>query len=262
MNRQARLNALLELLGSRGGVEVREAAAELHVSPATVRRDLDALAEQQLLLRTRGGAVPTHVNYALPIPYRQGARPRHRTAVARRAAAMIEPGAVVGLSGGTTTTEIARHLARRPEFGDPAADPALVLVTNALNIAHELAVRPQIRTVVTGGVAHARSFELSGTFAETVLAQLTLDIAFIGAEGVSVAAGASVRSEEEAAVNALMARQARRAWVVADSAKLGTRHFARIGGPELFDGLLTDTAVEPKTAREFDDAGLPVTRCP
>lgn len=261
MKRHERLNTLLDILGEKGGLEVEEAAAALGVSAATTRRDLDALAEQQLLIRTRGGAVPGHVNYDLPVRYRQGARAEGRAAVARAAAGMVPSGSVVGLSGGTTTTEIARALARRPEFGETATEPNLTVVTNALNIANELAIRPQIKTVVTGGVAHARSFELSGTFAETVLGRLHLDIAFIGVNGISPTEGATVHSEEEASVNALMARRAQRAFVVADASKIGTRCFARIGGGELFDGFLTDSSSASEAVAEFDRSSLAVTVC-
>jgi len=69
MRKYARLNALLELLAERGELNVDEAAAELSVSPATIRRDLDTLAEQQLLTRTHGGAVPNATAYDLPRRY-------------------------------------------------------------------------------------------------------------------------------------------------------------------------------------------------
>lgn len=258
MKRHERMNALLELLGERRRLEVDEAATELEVSAATMRRDMDALADQQLLIRTRGGAVLGAVAYDLPIRYKHGHHAEEKRAVAEAAAKLVERGDVVGLSGGTTTTEIARALATKPEFAEVGHQPQLTIVTNSLNIANELAVRPQIKIVVTGGVAHSRSFELSGPFSELVLQQVSVDIAFIGANGIDPATGATVHDEAEARINRLMAERASRAVVVADSSKLGTRCFARVGGADVFDTLLTDGGLPDAARHEFGERGLRV----
>lgn len=262
MKRHERMNALLHLLGERGRLGVDEAAGVLEVSAATVRRDMDALAEQQLLTRTRGGAALSSVAYDLPIRYRSGHLARQKRAMADTAARMAAPGDTVGLSGGTTTTEIARALATRPEFADPGPAPGLTVVTNSLNIAHELAVRPQIKTVLTGGVAHSHSFELTGPFSESVLRQISMDIAFIGANGVDPRWGVTVHDEAEAGINRLMAERAARAVVAADSSKTGTRCFALIGGAELFGTLLTDDGIPSLVQEEFTTSGLDVTVAP
>ncbi|MER7397401.1 DeoR/GlpR family DNA-binding transcription regulator [Streptomyces sp. NPDC000151] len=258
MKRHERMNALLELLGERGRVDVDEAATALEVSAATMRRDMDALAEQQLLTRTRGGAVLSSVAYDLPIRYKHAHRAAEKEAVARAAAELVGRGDVVGLSGGTTTTEIARTLATRPEFAEAGPHPHLTVVTNSLNIANELAVRPQIKIVLTGGVAQSRSFELVGPFSELVLRQISVDIAFIGANGMDPQMGATVHDEAEARVNRLMAERSRRAVVVADSSKIGARCFARIGDADVFDTFITDDRAEESVRKEFTDRGLRV----
>lgn len=258
MKRHERMNALLELLGERGRLDVDEAATSLEVSAATMRRDMDTLAEQQLLRRTRGGAVLSTVTYDLPIRYKRGHHAAQKHAVAEAAAEMVGRGDVVGVSGGTTTTEIARSLATRPEFAEEGPSAHLTIVTNSLNIANELAVRPQIKIVLTGGVAHSRSFELTGPYSEMVLRQLTLDIAFIGVEGIDARWGGTVHDEAEATTNRLMAERAERAVVVADSSKLGVRCFARVGGADVFDTLITDAGMEESARGEFSGQGLRV----
>ena len=262
MKRHERMNALLELLGEHGRIDVGEAATALEVSAATMRRDMDALAEQQLLTRTRGGAVLSSVTYDLPIRYKRGHHADEKRAVAEAAAKLVGQGDVVGLSGGTTTTEIARALATRPEFAEAGRQPQLTIVTNSLNIANELAVRPQIKIVVTGGVAHSRSFELSGPFSELVLQQIAVDIAFIGANGIDPGTGATVHDEAEARINRLMAERAARAIVVADSSKLGVRCFARVGGGEVFGTLLTDGGLPDSARAEFAEHGIRVVTAP
>ncbi|MER6267541.1 DeoR/GlpR family DNA-binding transcription regulator [Streptomyces sp. 900105755] len=256
MSRDARWKALLELLVERGRLEVEEAAAELAVSAATIRRDLDQLAEQQMLVRTRGGAVVHGVSYELPLRYKTARQASEKQRIAKAVADLVEPGETVGLTGGTTTTEVARALAVRGDL--TTGTPALTVVTNALNIANELAVRPQFKIVVTGGVARPQSYELIGPLADGVLGQITLDVAVLGVVAFDVAHGAAAHDEGEAAVNRLLCERAARVVVAADSSKLGGRAFARICAAELVDALVTDTAAAPETVRRFEEAGIRV----
>ncbi|MEV0055541.1 DeoR/GlpR family DNA-binding transcription regulator [Saccharopolyspora shandongensis] len=258
MDRHARLSALLDLLGERGKVTVDEIAEELHASAATVRRDLDHLAEQQLLTRTRGGAVAQNISYDLPLRYKAARNAREKGRIARAAAAMVSPGAVVGVNGGTTTTEIARSLVSRADIGDAGERTSLTIVTNALNIANELVVRPQVKIVVTGGVARPQSFELTGPLGTHLLEEITLDIVFLGVDAVDPSRGAFAHNEAEASINRLMTERANRVVVVADSSKLDRSAFAHICPVESIDMLLTDSNAPADLIQRFDAAGVPV----
>ncbi len=94
------------------------------------------------------------VLYELPLRYRSGRYGEEKRRIAREAAARVEEGTAIGLTGGTTTTEIARALVRVPR---------LTVVTNSLSIASELAVRPNLKLVVTGGVAQAGVLRAGGS---------------------------------------------------------------------------------------------------
>ncbi|MDW4905717.1 DeoR/GlpR family DNA-binding transcription regulator [Streptomyces sp. ADMS] len=256
MSRDARWKSLVELLVERGRLEVEEAAAELEVSAATIRRDFDRLAEQQMLVRTRGGAVVHGVSYELPLRYKTARRASEKQRIAKAVADLVAPGEAVGLTGGTTTTEVARALAVRGDL--TAGSPALTIVTNALNIANELAVRPQFKIVVTGGVARPQSYELIGPLADGVLSQITVDLAVLGVVALDVTHGAAANDEAEAAINRLLCERAARVVVAADSSKLGRRAFARICAVGAVDTLVTDTAADAETVERFQEAGLRV----
>jgi DeoR family transcriptional regulator of aga operon len=260
VSRYERWNGLLELLAEHGRLEVEEAAVALGVSAATIRRDLDQLARQQMVTRTRGGAVAHNVSYDLPLRYKTARHADAKQRIGQAVAALIDPGEVVGLNGGTTTTEVARALVIRPELAErPVGDgQSLTVVTNALNIANELTVRPTVKIVVTGGVARPQSYELIGPLAATVLGELTLDVTVLGVDALDVTAGATAHHEGEASVNRLLAERARRVVVAADSSKLGRRAFARICGLEAIDTLVTDDAVTDELAAAFTEAGVRV----
>ncbi|SDZ26914.1 DeoR family transcriptional regulator, aga operon transcriptional repressor [Amycolatopsis xylanica] len=252
MARHERLSTLLDLLGQREKIEVEDIAAELDVSAATIRRDLDHLAEQQLLTRTRGGAVANDLAYDLPLRYKTARHVPEKQRISAAAAALVTPGMVVGLNGGTTTAGVARALSLRSDLS------ALTVVTNALNIAHELAVRPHVKIVVTGGVARPQSFELSGPLATKVLGELTISLLFLGVDAFDPEAGAFAHHEGEASINQLMVERAERVVAVADGSKLGRRAFARICLPQRVHTLVTDTDADPETLAAFEAAGIEV----
>jgi DeoR/GlpR family transcriptional regulator of sugar metabolism len=259
VSRYRRLNDLLELLAADGQVSVQRAAGALGVSAATVRRDFDDLAAQQMLTRIRGGAVTRGVTYDLPLRYKTERHPTEKHRIAAVAAAMVRPGQVAGLNGGTTTTEVASALAVRADLqsGDSVA-PALTVVTNALNIAAELAVRENIKIVVTGGVARPQSYELTGPLATGVLDQVALDVAILGVDGIDAAAGATAQHEGEASINRLMTLRAASVVVAADSSKAGRRAFARICSASEVDVLVTDAGIDSGQIARLTEAGVRV----
>jgi DeoR family transcriptional regulator of aga operon len=258
VKRAERLAAIIELLAASDGVEVEELVDSLGISAATARRDLDALAEQRLLTRTRGGAVPLSVAYELPLRYKNHQRTTEKQRIAHLAATMIPVGSVVGLTGGTTTTAIAAALALRTDEAPSSAPNAFTIVTNSVNIAAQLATRPNLKIVVTGGVLNTRSYELVGGYAEQVLNGLTIDVAFIGVNGIDAEAGATTHDEREAAANRLMAARAREAVIVADSSKIGRTAFAVMGGPERFPIIVTDAGITAAQREALVERGYDV----
>jgi DeoR/GlpR family transcriptional regulator of sugar metabolism len=153
---------------------------------------------------------------------------------------------------------VARALAIRPDLNSGAPSPAITVVTNALNIATDLAVRQHIKIVTTGGVARPQSYELTGPLATGVLEQVTLDAAILGVDGIDAAAGATAHHEGEASINRLMGRQASKVIIVADSSKVGRRAFARICTASEIDVLVTDTGIAAEDTARLKDAGVDV----
>lgn len=253
MLRADRMTAILKHITEAGSVDVGRIAADLSVSAATLRRDLKALQDQGLLVRTHGGAVANGVGFELPLRHREARHQPQKRAIGRRAAALVPHGAVVGMTGGTTATEVARALPN---------DAGITIVTNALNIASELVLRPSVRVVVVGGSARHASYELVGPAAELVIERYLLDISFIGVDGLTVEEGCSTYDEMEAHTDHAFIRRARRTVVVADSTKLGNRTFARICRTSEIDDLVTDADADPRLLDGLREAGVNVLLAP
>lgn len=249
MSKTERLGRILELLARDGTVTVPALAGELGVSQATIRRDLQALGEQRLLERSHGGAVAHGTAHELPVRYRTG-RSEEKRRIARAAADLVTDGAVIALTGGTTTTEVARTLALRQ---------GLTVVTNALNIAVELAVRPDLKLIVTGGVARSASYELVGSLADETLRGLNVDVAFVGVDGVDARRGLTTQNEVEAATNRALMARASSTIVVADASKLGRVALAQIAPVEAADRLITNEGADAEQVARLRSAGLAVT---
>ena len=259
MTRAERLNAILELLSAHGRLDVEDTARDLDVSAATVRRDLDNLATQQMLTRTHGGAVSNSTAYDLPLRYKTARHAPEKKRIAEGASALVSRGMVVGMNGGTTTSEVARTLATRLDLAE-GGEGSLTVVTNALNIANELTVRNHVKIVVTGGVARPSSYELIGPLAARTLEEIALDVAFLGVDALDTENGAMASHEDEAGINRLLAARARVVVVVTDSSKLGRRAFARICRLPEIDILVTDGDAPPGVVAALVEAGIDV-RC-
>src|ERR1035437_8341602 len=252
MRQEERLSLILERLSQTGSVGVSGVAAELGVSTASVRRDLQLLEEQHLLSRTHGGAVANATVYELPLRYRSGSHKDEKRRTAALAAERVDDTvSTVGMTGGTTTTEVARRLADRL---------GLTVVTNALNIASDLALHPDIKLIVTGGTARSESYELVGPLAESTLANLNLDIVVVGVDGISVDGGLTTYHEVEAATNRAMIGRARRVIVVADGSKVGKLALARICDVEAVDELITDASADAAELARLEATGVTVTQ--
>jgi DeoR family transcriptional regulator of aga operon len=258
VTQQSRLNLVLELVGERGSVSIADVSETLGVSTATVRRDLNALADQGLVTRTHGGASALGSAYELPLQYKIARQAEAKLAIARAVADLIQPGESVGMNGGTTTSEVARMLGRSERLRVNDDVTGVTIVTNALNIAYEMSVREHVKIVVTGGVPRRKSYELVGPLVGAAVRGFSLDTAVLGVDGLSAAFGATTIHEGEADASREIAGVARRVIIAADSTKIGRSTFARICPLDQIDILVTDLDVAPAIAAELADAGVRV----
>jgi DeoR family transcriptional regulator of aga operon len=250
MRQAERFERIIEHMAGNGAVSVVEIAADLSVSASTIRRDLRVLESQRLLARTHGGAVAQGVLYELPLRYKSARFQPEKVRIAREAASKVRDGMAVGLTGGTTTSEVARNISDRQQ---------LTVLTNALNIAFELAIWPNLKLVVTGGVARSESYELVGPIAEQCLTGLNLDIAFIGVDGIDPEGGLTTHHDIEAHTNESLVRRASRVVVVADSSKIGRVAFAKICDLPRVDEMITDANADRSILARIAETGIEVS---
>lgn len=248
--RSRRMIAILELLTERGSVSLSEFSRELHISPATVRRDLAELEYQRLLLRTHGGATVIDARTELPVTLRDTQFPDAKRAIALAAAALIPSERhAVALSGGSTTAGVARALAHHRE---------LTIITNSLTIAGLVTSYPQLKVIMTGGLLRAESLELVGVLAENTFNAINVGTAILGADGFSVAGGVTTHDETEARTNNAMLTHAQRALVVADGSKIGRLALAKVAEVSEVAILITDDSADPDELDRIRETGVEI----
>ena len=241
-----------------GDISVQELVDQVGTSAPSIRRDLARLEKRGLVLRTHGGA--TLVEPLLYEPFRHDtsfqARELRSNDEKRRiglaAAELIAERETVGLTAGTTTTQIGRSLRHRR---------GITVITNAMNIGMELCNQPAIKTMLTGGtVAWAWAFALAGQSTLNFLKDVYLDKAFIGITGMDLERGITTLETEEAAVSLAMIHQAKQVIVVADSTKIGKVSPALICPMSRIHVLVTDTKLPDKTHKALVALGIEVIR--
>jgi len=232
---EERRRKILALVEEEGRVTIDGLVERLAVSAVTVRGDLNVLADKGSLVRSHGGAVklqePTR-DY--PVQFKATVHRAEKMRIGEAAARLVQPNETVILDNGTTTMEVARCL-------KAAKLQHVTVITNALNIAAELADAQGISLIMIGGLLRQISRSFVGPQAEQMLRVFHADRLFLAVDGFDLETGPSTPDVLEAQLNGCMMDVARETTIVADFSKLGRRSLSRIGGTERVRRLITDT---------------------
>ncbi len=250
-----RVARILRELRESASVSVEELHNKLHVSLATVRRDLQELEDRGLLRRTHGGAVPIE-----PLFYEAfkgdrsfqdqiGSFAEEKRRIARAAAELVSPGDTIAITAGTTTTEVVRSL---------QGLSGITVITNTVNVAMELSKRKDIAVFVTGGHLRGDWFSLVGPADIATMSKLFVNVLFVGVNGIDAQHGLTCFSADEAEINASMVRQSKRKIAVADHSKLGVVTKWLICPIDAIDMLITDKGATTKMIAPFLKRGVKV----
>ena len=233
---QQRRERLLELLVVNTFASVESLSEWLLVSPLTVRRDLDALQEQGRVERLHGGARPTASERIMDkseISFytRRGEQAAEKQAIGRAAAQLLQKDEVIFVDASTTAMFFARAI--------PAGLP-LTIITYSANLPVDLAGSPELQIISTGGTLHRKSLCYLGEDVERVVAQYHPRRAFLGAKGVSLAAGCTDALLPEIRLKAQVMDRVEEVVLLVDHTKLGNVGLASFSALECVSTLITD----------------------
>ncbi|BAN50066.1 DeoR/GlpR family DNA-binding transcription regulator [Metapseudomonas resinovorans] len=240
MNLGPRQQDILDLARERGYVSIDELAQAFAVTPQTIRRDINQLAEHGLLRRTHGGAASEasstqNTAYAM----RAGQNRDEKQRIADAVAEHIPDHASLFINIGTTTEAIARAL---------MGHKGLKVITNNLHVAAQLADKQDFEVLVAGGTVRSDG-GIVGQAAVDFIQQFKVDYALVGISGIDEDGSLLDFDYQEVRVSQAIIENARQVFLAADSSKFGRNAVVRLGSIALVDRLFTDHQPSPALAR-------------
>lgn len=246
-----RENLIVDFLA--GGIRtIAELSEKLGVSEATVRRDLQALEERNLVRRVHGGAEPVRHSSKGELLFNEktSLHASEKELIAQQAMALIQDNDAIFLDGGSTVLALARKLKDRKN---------LTIVTNSLMAASEL-METNHRLILLGGEFRARSRTLVGPLTSRILNSLAIHTAFLGTMGFTAEAGISTSDPNEAFTKEQVMQHASQVVLLADSSKLGSPSLACSGAVSDIDIIITDNNVSPELVNKLAKKHIEVIR--
>ena len=236
----------------RGRVDVAELAEEFDVTGETIRRDLTELQNQRLVRRVHGGAVPWRGSMLVPrLEVREGHNVDEKRRIAQAALAEVPESGSLIIDSGSTALHLADVLDR---------DRELTVITNHLPIIHTLASTERPDIIVLGGALRRRTLACVDEVGVEMLRDITVDVAFIGCDGMSPERGFTTPYREEVAIKRAMMASARRVAMIVDHSKIGNEQLFRFATIDEVDTIITDTGVDDATAALLEEQGPVVIR--
>jgi DeoR/GlpR family transcriptional regulator of sugar metabolism len=240
-----------EILTAQRTVSAADLCDRLKVTSATIRRDLAALEQEGVLVRSHGGAVSrmSSTNFQPTYDALLRSENEEKRHIARAAEELVLDGDTIFLEGSTTVFELARRLIHRHR---------LTVVTNSPTIVCELQRSAGVTVMCTGGDLQKDTFYLYGEWAQRALSEIRLDKAILGVSAIDPKYGVSTSHVCEAQITRMVSKAAKTRIALADHTKFGRQRFAFVGPVTDIDILITDSGTSPKYVEELRDAGLQV----
>lgn len=243
---------ILEEARGNGRVEVKTLCAALSVSVETVRRDLRLLEQHGLLQRTHGGAYPVeNASYESALSDRGGPQVEAKQRIARAAVGLLADASSIFLDEGVTPVVIASMLPVQRQ---------LTVLTASLPVAMEVAGRPDITLILLGGRVRANTLGAVGSATTGMLNRYVVDLAYIGANGVTRGHGLTTPDPAVADVKAQAIRSSRRRILFGVHEKFGIDSFCRFGDIKDFEAIVSDDGLALQLARQLGELGPQVLR--
>ncbi|GGL21978.1 DeoR family transcriptional regulator [Sphaerisporangium melleum] len=252
MYAEERQQEILRRARAVGRVDVVTLGEEFSVTTETIRRDLTALERAGVLRRVHGGAIPVErLGFEPALATRDEVMTAEKERIAKAALAELPQDGSIIIDAGSTTGRLVRVL---------PADRELTVIVNSPPLAAVLATRPNLTVIMLGGRVRGRTLATVDDWALRPLARLNVDVAFMAANGCSVAKGLTTPDPAEAAIKRAMIKAAKRSVLLADHTKFADTYLARFASLSEIDVVITDAGLEPAVAADINAAGPEVVR--
>jgi len=237
-----RRGRIREIVSERGYASIEELVQLFEVTPQTIRRDINFLAERGELKRYHGGAGLSSSVENAPYDRRRLAFDAEKRAIGYKAAAEIPDHSSLFINIGTTTESVARALLDHT---------GLRIITNNLNVAQILTGNPTFEVIIAGGVVRNRDGGIVGESATDLIQQFRVDVGVIGISGIADDGSLLDFDYREVRVAQSIVRNSEKVFLCADNSKFGRKAMVRLGHISQMHTLFTSSPVPEAFSEVF-----------
>lgn len=248
-----RRSRLIAFVRQAGNAHVSDLAVALGVATETVRRDLSFLEEEGLVRRTHGSVHPVdNASFETSLAYRSNNMVPEKRRIAAATTDLMRLAGTAYLDDGFTPALIAERLV--------SDGHQLTVITPSIPVATILAKSGKITTIVIGGVVRPSTLGTVGHWAVELLADITIDIAVLGTNGISVERGLTTPDPEVSALKAAVLARSVVKIAIGIHTKFGVESFARFAELSDLDTVVTDSGLRRHEAERFQEKGPNILR--
>ena len=245
-------NGIIELVKQQGYVSTEELVEHFSVSPQTIRRDLNELAEQNLILRHHGGAALPSSSVNTPWHDRKATQTEEKERIARKVAEQIPNGSTLFIDIGTTPEAVAHALLNHSN---------LRIVTNNLNVANTLMVKEDFRIILAGGELRSRDGGIIGEATLDFISQFRLDFGILGISGIDSDGSLLEFDYHEVRTKRAIIENSRHVMLVVDHSKFGRNAMVNMGSISMVDAVYTDAQPPVSVMQVLTDHHIQLELC-
>lgn len=240
--KDARQRKIRQILLEEDEVRVLDLAKRLQVTPETLRKDLDEMENQHIVVREHGVARIQKLRSELPIAMRNQEHPEMKRRITLRAIQEIEDGQIVFLDAGSTLLQGIQALRSKKD---------LTIVVNSLPIALEC-ITMNVQMIFVGGMMQKNGLRTDGYFTSQMLDHIHIDVAILGTDGILDANGFTVYTLEEVGTRRHIMKQAKKCIAVCDSSKFESSARYQFCTFDEVDMMITNPLSEQQRERVKD----------
>jgi DeoR/GlpR family transcriptional regulator of sugar metabolism len=244
-----RRHAILTILKETGQMSVSELSERFDVSEVTIRMDLQALSQQNMLLRSRGGAMAISALPELSFDIRQQQYSEKKARIGKAAAQMIQPGDTIALDASTTSMALVPYITHLPQ---------LTVVSNSLKIAMSLLRVPQVHVIIPGGYLRRESLSIVGQAHSDLIEDIHMRVGFFGAWGLTPEHGLTDINLEEVRTKKRMVSRCQYVVGIVDARKWGQVAAATFANISQINLIITDDSAPVTMIDQLRDMGVEV----
>lgn len=242
--KEERQNIILELLNKHNVMEVSDLVAELGVTDMTIRRDLQALENENLLIRIHGGARKLEHDSLpfLELSHRQKREinPDKKNEIAKLIAENINDHEIVFLGSGSTIELVYDYL--NVNYAK--------IVTNSIYVFNEFKYDDRFELILTGGTYRSKTGSFTGTIANDFMETINVEKSFIGVNAINNQSIFNA-NEDEGVLQRIVLNNTQKKYIVADHLKFDKLDFYKFYDLSNLDYLITDSKLPQEIKEKY-----------